>query len=166
MGGYGVLARPAVPADAMSDQRVPVAKLAQSMKIDPTGARVVSKTPTETVALVPRADGKLCLHIVRADGFAGGACPDTASATSDGVAAGPPGSQVGVVPDGVKQITFELTDGTTTTAAVRANVYHAPAEAISATFSLGGGQRRVNLTPKSALDRLMNVTPNDTAPQP
>lgn len=151
---YAELKQPATDADALRETAVPIARLASDQpEVDPSGARRLTSSEGDVVALVPRRDGRLCMHIVRSDGSAGGSCPDAETAAKQGIVAGAPGTQIGVVPDAVSQVTFRLTDGSTTNTTVRSNVYRAPAKAVSAQFTVDGGTQTVALLPEDTFEK-------------
>lgn len=72
---YAVLKCPGTPDDGLRGTAVPISRLAGDQpSVDVGAARRLTTDAGDVVALVPRRDGKLCLHIVRADGSASGAC--------------------------------------------------------------------------------------------
>lgn len=144
---YSVLDRPASPSDAVADKPVSIADLAKDMsEVQAERARVLSANARRTVALVPRSDGKLCLSIMGANGYAAGGCADEAQAATRGIVTGPPGAQVGLVPDGVSEVTITKTDGSSETASVQSNLYWPSVGAASVTFEVAGQRQYLEFT--------------------
>lgn len=149
---YSVLSRPETAADSVDNKPVTPARLAQDMPaVDAKAARVLPDNARRTVALVPRRDGKLCLAVFGGNGYTTGTCAERTAAITEGLVAGVPGAQVGVAPDGVREVTYRMTDGSNRTGAVTSNVYWPPAEAAAASFVSHGKSRSIELTPQSEL---------------
>jgi hypothetical protein len=155
--GYATLNRPANSEDVQARSWIArVGKEIQAMEV--TATRVVSEnSKMPKAALTPTRDGKLCLDTLSVDGSVGGGCVDGAVAASNGIAGGPPGEQVGVVPDGVDSITFWLDDGTLTSVALSSNFYRAPTNAVSAEFTFEGQRQIVSLVSVREFERAFNA---------
>lgn len=67
---------------------------------------------------------------------------DTAVVSYDG--------SIGMVPDSVTSVTYTMADGTEQVGNVASNVWHAPAEATSVMFSLGGERHTIDLMSRSS----------------
>jgi hypothetical protein len=159
---YSVLTRPQAPGDDLSDQRYSVSKLAETMPVDQRGARVLERDADgEIVTLVPLTNGRLCLHVIYTDGTAGGGCAPDAEADSTGIVAGQPGAQVGLVPDGVSQVSVSLSDGSVTNVPVTNNVFHAPPDGVAATMS----GTAVQLMTARAVAKMLGGSPKVVRPR-
>lgn len=147
------LERPPSVYDDLSDRKTPLSKIAEGMPVDTAATRVVERSPDGSeVALIPRTDGSLCLHLALGDGTAGSACGEEGRAMRDGLAVGPPGRQVGLVPDGIRFVQATMSDGSSTSVPVNDNVFHAPAEAVSVSFA--GQSAPLQLTPRKSVPLL------------
>jgi hypothetical protein len=109
------------------------------------GARIVASPWSHTLAVVP-ARVVPCL----VDGYG-----EPGSSIACGTEAHPVtamvnfGAALGVVPDSVESVAFEMTDGSILTRPVDANIWRAPAEASRVHFAVGGKSLSVELMPLS-----------------
>jgi hypothetical protein len=155
---YSLLARAATPDDVAASQKIDPGKWAAVMPelgIDIASVRVIRQTAEKTTVVLRRADAA-CLATAGANGR-GLTC-----ATNEEPSAATMiyGSAVGLVPDSVRSVTFHQTDGTEVTVSVVNNVWEAPAEADSATFTIEGEEKHVTLMPLSALPKGAKLSPD------
>lgn len=153
---YGVLDRPASADDDISGWRV--SPSSASFGLDISGARIVAKNSERTVAAVP-ADGAPCLVARLASGSTTMNCGlgdvPTASVSYNGA--------IGLVPDVVKSVTFTMTDGSTVTGEVVDNLWRSPLDARTATYSVDGVTKQVDLMPHSSLPKGATLHPSGVA---
>lgn len=143
---YPILAGFGTTADLAIDRPVTVAKIASTMPdLIANRARLLSKTESSTLLLVPRRDGTVCFTKLDASGEAGIDC---------NTAGGSPflatyGQASGVVPVSVESVTFTLSDGSTQTTATPDGTWSAPSEAASISYGTGASKYTEGLLPAS-----------------
>ena len=118
-------------------------------EIQTAGARVLVSDAEETIALIPRSDNQLCLFYYLANGDAGADCNTREIAETEGLSIFNRGWGIGVVPDGVDQVEFTLSDGSTVVVSVTNNVYHVPAEAVEGRVQHDGKTYSTTFLPRT-----------------
>ncbi|HEX8105799.1 MAG TPA: hypothetical protein VF533_24500 [Solirubrobacteraceae bacterium] len=121
-------------------------------------ARVIQRDATRIVAAVPAKDGPCLLS--RSPGGRGLACGGAPGRYP--VSAGYDGG-IGLVPDEVKVVTFEMTDGSVVTRGVVDNVWRSPVEAEKVTFIASGRVHSVELMPRSSIPPGVTIGPDGVA---
>ena len=157
---YRVLQQPATIADRVTDRRITPDIMANDMpELDPDGTRVVRRVVSETLAVIPTRAGAACLALMARSGHAGRMCttaddPSTALIRYE--------QAVGLVPDGVSDVTYRLSDGRKVQGAVVDNLYEAPANAASVTLVIDGATKTVDLMPTGSLPEGARVSEDGT----
>jgi hypothetical protein len=139
---YSILDRPATDDDRVAGWRAAQAPVPAAP--DFARSRIVRRDRTMAVAAVPSRTG-ICLVTQYSNGSGGLACggPVTVNVGY--------GEALGIVPDEVRTVTFEMTDGAPRTQAVSGNTFVAPAEARRVVYELAGRTESVDLMPASRL---------------
>ncbi len=159
---YSVLSRPATTADNVAAWRVTPQMMAEAQPaigIDAAGTRLLRRSRGATLVAFPTRTGGACLAQAVATGDEGLACSTPEDPTTALIGYG---KAVGLVPDGVSQVMFHLTSGEDVVGAVIGNLYDAPAEAQSVTFSVGGRVEHVELMPAGSLPPEAVMHPDGT----
>jgi hypothetical protein len=155
---YAPLNRPATSADVI---RTPVTpqRLAAYVNLEPSKARVLNRSAARVEALVPTTDQRVCLVEMSTSEGAAISC---AYPVEEDPALISYGNAVGVVPDGVDQVSYAMTDGSVVSRAVTGNLFVAPPEAKSATYDVEGQTRTVTLMPLSSKPQGVTVEADGT----
>lgn len=136
---FGVLGRAPAPADRADDRPVSMNRLKKDMpQIIATSARAVRRTDKATTVLAARDDTQLCLSKMSDTGFAAVSCIERSDAETRGIVVDVPGAGFGAVPNGVNDVTYRMTDGTSTDRPVSDNAFEAPAEATAVSYVIDG----------------------------
>lgn len=153
---YSVLSRPTTEADGnvANWKLLPNASLGTR----PDGARVVYSDAWRTVAAVP-ANSIPCLVAEYRDGSKSTSCgtnPDEVTASVSYL------GSIGLVPDSVGTVTYTMTDGSQQVGGVKNNLWQAPSEAKTVSFTVGDKQHSVELMPASSMPKDAKIAPNGT----
>lgn len=153
-GTYSVLAGTRTALDDISSWRV---SGPAELGLRIAEAKVVDRNSMRTLAVVPSA-GLPCFAEKYANGTSGLGC---GSDTGIAAAISYTGS-VGLVADTVKAVTYTMTDGSTVEGSVKSNLWKAPLEAKTVTFTENGQKRVVELMPPSEMPAGTEITPDGT----
>lgn len=139
---FSILDRPLRASDNISSWRFPSAA---ERGLNVARARVVQRDSRKTVAVMPSNEGP-CLATKSLAGQGLSCAPVGATAATVSVE-----GSIGVVPNSVTSVKYEMTDGTVRSGQVSENVWKAPIEARRVSFSLRGKTETIDLMPPSSL---------------
>lgn len=152
---YSVLKRTATAADgqfAEASKGLKAAARESGLGVDPSGARLIKSKAGKSFAVVPATMAPCLISEDDAVSCGTQSAPVTAQVSY--------GYAIGLAPDAVKNVSVVLTDGTTTTTTVVDNVWEAPANAESATVTVGDYSEKIGLMPVGSLPPGATVTPD------
>lgn len=152
---YSVLKQPATSeATRLAETSPGIKQLATvpELAADPSGTRLIKTATGKSFAVVPAAVAPCLVGEDNSASCATSAAPVTVQVRH--------GYAVGLAPDSVKAVSLTLTDGKTTSAPVVNNVWEAPANAKSATVTIDGRDRSIDLMPEGSLPDSATVSPD------